>query len=116
MRPNTVATDFPSVGASRPGWYVRIGLGIAKRWLFAALLASFCLIYVRWYPATISIQDESVILSTVYSFEHASLFILDPRPKSGFWVNNHIISRFSPFHAALLVPAMLLNWHLGFLV
>ena len=116
MRTSTVTTDVRRVCASPPSWCARIRLGIAKEWLFAGLLASFCLIYVRWYPATISIQDESAILSTVYSLEHGSLFILDPRPKSGFWIGNHIISRFSSFHAALLLPAMLLNWRLGFLV
>ena len=116
MRANAVATDVRRDDASPPNWCTRIGRGIAKEWLFAGLLASFCLIYVRWYPATISVEDESAILSTVYSFEHGSLFILDPRPRSGFWFGNHIISRFSPFHAALLVPPMLLNWHLGFLV
>src|SRR5579863_2757933 len=113
MRASTIATDVRRVDPSPASWCARIGLGIAKEWLFAGLLASFCLIYVRWYPATISIQDESAILSSVYSFEHASLFILDPRPKSGFSVGNHIISRYSPFHVALLVPPMLLNWHLG---
>ena len=116
MRANAVATDVRRDDASPPNWWVRIGRGITKEWLFAGLVASFCLIYVRWYPATISVEDESAILSTVYSLEHASLFILDPRPKSGFRLDSHIISSFSPFHAALLVPAMLLNWHLGFLV
>jgi hypothetical protein len=116
MKANTVATDVRRVGASPPSWCARIGLDIAKEWLFAALLVSFCLIYMRWYPATISIEDESAILSTVYSLEHGSLFILDPRPKSGFLLDDHIISRFSPFHAALLVPVMLPNWRLGFLV
>ena len=116
MRANAVATDVRRDDASAPNWCARVARGIAKEWLFAGLLASFCLIYVRWYPATISVEDESAILSTAYSFEHASLFIVDPRPRSGFWLGNHIISRFSPFHAALLVPAMLLNWRLGFLV
>src|ERR1700692_3125391 len=98
MKDNTVA-DVRGVGAALRSWCARIGLGIAKEWLFACLLTSFCLIYIQWYPATISSQDESAILSTVYSFEHASLFILDPRPQLGVLVGNHIISRFSPFHA-----------------
>jgi hypothetical protein len=109
-------SEMRRVCASTSSWRTRMRLGIANEWLFAGLLASFCLIYVGWYPATISIEDESAILSTVYSIEHGSFFILDPRPKSGVWIGNHIISRYSVFHAALLVPAALLDWRLVFLV
>ena len=84
--------------------------------LFAGFLLTFCLIYTLWYPATISIDDESSIVALAWSIEHGTVFTENAGPLWGLPVGGHSISKFSPFHAALLVPAMALNWRLVFLV
>jgi hypothetical protein len=87
-----------------------------NEWLFAGLLVSFCAIYSLWYPATISILDESSSIALAYSIEHGTIFTEAAGPFWGLPLGNHTISKFSPFHAALLVPAMALNWRLMFIV
>src|SRR5271163_537462 len=84
--------------------------------LFVGFLLSFCLIYTLWYPATISFDDESSIIALSWSIEHGTVFTEDAGPVWGLPVGSHSISKFSPFHSALLVPAMALNWRLVFLV
>jgi len=89
---------------------------LRKEWLFAALLLSFCFIYALWYPATISIADESSIIALAYCIEHGTIFTEAAGELWGVQIGNHLIEKFSPFHAAMLVPAMMVNWRLAFLV
>ncbi|MGA6971502.1 MAG: hypothetical protein WBY93_07715, partial [Candidatus Binatus sp.] len=80
------------------------------------MLAAFCLIYALWYPATISIEDESSNIALAYSIEHGSIYTEAAGQLWGLPIGIHNVSKFSPFHAALLVPAIALNWKLVFLV
>jgi len=89
---------------------------LRKEWLFAGLLVSFCVIYALWYPATISIDDESSTIALAYSIEHGTVYTEAAGPFWGLLIGNHMVSKFSPFHAAVLVPAMAMNWRLSFLV
>jgi hypothetical protein len=89
---------------------------IRSEWLFIALIASYCAIYALFYPATISILDESSIVALAYSIAHGSIYTENAGP---FWdapVHNHMIGKFSPFHAALIAPAIAIDWRLAFLV
>lgn len=104
-------TDL-STGSGR----TRLGSSLRTEWMFISLVALFCLIYAVWYPATFATLDESCILSLAYSISHGSLFILNPRPYSGLLISNHVVSLYSPFHAALLAPTVATSWQLSFLV
>src|ERR1700691_3407975 len=89
---------------------------LRREWLFAGLLAAYCLIYALWYPATISIEDESSNLALAYSIAHGTMYTETAGQLWGLPIGSHNVSKFSPFHAALLVPAFALNWKLVFLV
>jgi hypothetical protein len=89
---------------------------LRKEWLFAGLLVGFCVIYALWYPATISIADESSIVALAYCLKHGTIYTEAAGPLWGIQIANHEIEKFSPFHAAMLVPAMAINWKLIFLV
>lgn len=93
-----------------------VGFDLRREWLFAGLLGSFCLIYALWYPATISISDESSILSLAYSIEHGTIYTEGTVSLLGIRLRSYVVSFYSPFHAALLVPAIGTNWRLAFLV
>jgi hypothetical protein len=92
------------------------GFDLRKEWLFAGLLVSFCVIYTLWYPATISISDESSIIALAFSIKHGTVYTEGAGPFWGLQIGDHLISKFSPFHAAMLVPAMAIDWKLIFLV
>lgn len=91
-------------------------LDLRKEWLFAALLVTYCAIYALWYPATISIFDESSIVVLAYSIEHGTIYTEVAGPTWGLQIGSHRIEKYSPFHAAMLAPAMALNWRLMFIV
>lgn len=87
-------------------------------WVFGALVAAFLSVYFLYYPATYAIDDECNILSLAYSIAHGTVFL----DQAGIdldadlvW-NGHRISKFSPFHAALLSPAVATRWRLAFLI
>lgn len=86
--------------------------------LFWAYVAAFVTIYLALYPSTYAIEDEFNILSLAVSLSRGTV-LLD---RAGLdldadllW-NGHRISKFSPFHAALLTPAVATDWHLAFAV
>ena len=86
--------------------------------LFWAYVAAFAAIYLAWYPSTYAIEDEFNILSLAVSLSRGTV-LLD---RAGLdldadllW-NGHRISKFSPFHALLLTPAVVTDWHLAFAV
>ena len=86
--------------------------------LFWAYIAAFLAIWVALYPGTYAIEDEFNILSLAVSLSRGTVLLdvagLD-LDADLLW-NGHRISKFSPFHAALLVPAILTDWRLGFAV
>ncbi|MEO6212388.1 MAG: hypothetical protein ABIP65_02055 [Vicinamibacterales bacterium] len=84
--------------------------------MFWAYLVAFVAMYVALYPATYAIEDEFNILSLAVSLTRGTV-LLD---RAGLdldadllW-HGHRISKFSPFHAALLAPAILSDWRLAF--
>lgn len=86
--------------------------------LFWAYIVAFAAIYLALYPRTYAIEDEFNILSLAVSLSRGTV-LLD---RAGLdldadllW-NGHRISKFSPFHAALLTPAVVTDWHLAFAV
>ncbi len=85
---------------------------------FIVMVAAFLAAFFLWYPATYAIDDECNILSLAFSLAHGTAFLdqagvnLDADLR---W-HGHLISKFSPFHAALLVPAVATRWRLAFLV
>jgi hypothetical protein len=87
-----------------------------KEWLFAGLLAGFCAIYALWYPATISILDESSIIALAYSIAQGTIYTEATGPNLGLQIGAHTVEKQSAFHAAMLSPAMATDWHLVFLV
>jgi hypothetical protein len=86
--------------------------------LFWACIAAFLAIWVALYPGTYAIEDEFNILSLAVSLSRGTVLLdvagLD-LDADLLW-NGHRISKFSPFHAAMLVPAILTDWRLGFAV
>jgi hypothetical protein len=89
---------------------------LRAEWLFVSLLAAFGLIYLCWYPASYSIEDEAHILSLAYSIDHGSIFPDHAGPDAGLPMRGHLVSKFSVVHAALMAPAVATDWRLGFLV
>lgn len=85
------------------------GFDLSKEWLFAGLLISFCVIYVLWYPATIAILDESTIVALAYSILYGSIYLENAGSNWGLPVGRHVVGMQSPFHAALLSPAIATN-------
>jgi hypothetical protein len=86
--------------------------------LFAMLLAAYVAIFAVTFPVTYGIDDESNILSLALALGQGTPFLdevgidLDADVE---W-DGHRISKFSPFHAGLLIPGVLSDWRLSFLV
>lgn len=85
---------------------------------FRAYVLAFILISAACYPATYAIEDELNILSLSMAISRGTVFL----DKAGIdldadllW-NGHRISKYSPFHAALLSPAVITQWRLAFAV
>ncbi len=92
-----------------------------REWLFIALVAAFCAIFMLEYPASFAIADECEILSLAYSIAHGTVYpdragLLTWNPSMELAVGGHRIVKYSPFHALLLAPAVASDWRLGFLV
>ena len=92
-----------------------------REWLFLALVAAFCAIFLLKYPASFAIADESEILSLAYSIAHGTVYpdragLLTWNPLMELAVGGHRIVKYSPFHALLLAPAVASDWRLAFLV
>jgi len=86
--------------------------------LFWIYLAAFAAILFAFYPRTYAIEDEFNILSLSVAISRGTV-LLD---RAGLdldadlvW-HGHTISKFSPFHAALLTPAVAVSWRLAFAV
>jgi hypothetical protein len=88
----------------------------AGEMLFAALAASFCIIYLLYYPASYSILDESSTLGLSYALAHGTIYLDRVGLDTGLTINGHVVSLYSPFHAALLAPGLISRWGLGFAV
>ncbi|GEM_PF-6850733 len=99
-----VASPEPQLAARRPDY------------TFAILVATFCAIYLAWYPASYSILDESSTLSLSYAIAHGTIYLDQVNLNAGLRIDRHIVSLYSPFHAALLALCMKINWRLGFAV
>jgi hypothetical protein len=86
--------------------------------LFWACVAAFVAIFAAFYPSTYAIEDEFNILSLATAISRGTVFL----DRAGLDLDadlvwrGHIISKYSPFHAALLTPAIVANWHLAFAV
>jgi hypothetical protein len=87
-----------------------------SRTFFWAYVIGFIAIYGAFYPRTYAIEDEFNILSLAVSLSRGTV-LLD---RAGLdldadllW-NGHTISKFSPFHAAFLTPAVISEWRLAF--
>lgn len=85
---------------------------------FAALVVAYAAILLLYYPATYAIDDESNILSLAASIGQGTVFLEQAQIDLDAdlpW-RGHLISKFSPLHAALLSPALLTRWRLAFLL
>ena len=86
--------------------------------LFWAYIAAFLTLWLVFYPSTYAIEDEFNILSLAVSLSRGTVLLdvagLD-LDADLLW-NGHTISKFSPFHAALLTPAVVTDWRLAFAV
>jgi hypothetical protein len=85
-----------------------------REWLFFGLVAAYCIIYLAIYPASYSISDESCIIALAQAIRGGSV-LLDS-PMWGLAVGARIISKYSAFHAAVMVPALIVSWRAMFLV
>lgn len=92
--------------------------GRAGALAFRAYVITFVLIIAIFYPATYAIEDELNILSLATAISKGTVFI----DQAGIdldadllW-NGHRISKYSPLHAALLVPSVVTAWRSAFLV
>jgi hypothetical protein len=89
---------------------------LRHEWAFAAMLAAYGVIYLAWYPATYTISDEGDYIALARALWHGTIFV---DRAGGFWglpVGNHMVSKYSVFHSALLAPAFALDWRLMFIV
>jgi hypothetical protein len=92
--------------------------GTRNEFVFIGLLIGFVSLFLLYYPATYAIEDESNILSLAVSIGRGTVFL----DQAGIDLDadllwrGHRISKFSPFHAALLAPAVVTRWRLAFLV
>src|SRR5687767_14293486 len=86
--------------------------------LFWAYVAAFAAIWLALYPGTYAIEDEFSVLSLAVSLSRGTVLLdvagLD-LDADLLW-NGHRISKFSPFHAALFIPAVMTDWRIGFAV
>lgn len=94
---------------------------LKRDWLFFALLAAYGAIFLGFYPPTFGIGDESEILRLAYTLAHGTIHpdvagVLTHSDGLEFLVGNHWVVKFSPFNAALYVPALALNWKAAFLI
>lgn len=93
-------------------------ISVRNDWVFSSLVVLFVGVFLVQYPATYAIDDECNILSLAFSIAHGTVFLdqagidLD----ADLMWQGHRISKFSPFHAALLSPAVATRWRLAFLV
>jgi hypothetical protein len=97
-------------GAAGPRFDLR------REWSFAAMLAAYAVIFLVWYPATYTISDEGNYIALARAIWHGTIFV---DRAGGFWglrVGNHLVSKYSLFHSAILAPAFALDWRLMFLV
>jgi hypothetical protein len=96
----------------------RVSHGSDGRAMFWILAAAFGVVFVLFYPATYAIDDECNILSLAVALSNGTVFLdrAQVNLDSDVAWRGHLISKFSPFHAGLLVPAILTSWRLAFLV
>jgi hypothetical protein len=86
--------------------------------VLGALSIAFAGIFLLYYPATYAIDDECNILSLAASIARGTVFLDEAQidlDADLLW-RGHRISKFSPFHAALLAAAVATRWKLAFLV
>ncbi len=94
---------------------------LKREWLFFGLLAAYGAIFLGFYPPSFGIGDESEILRLAYTLAHGTIHpdvagVLTHPDGLEFLVGGHWIVKFSPFNAALYVPALALYWKAAFLV
>ena len=82
--------------------------------LFFAMVAAYCVIYLAFYPASYSISDEGCIIALARAISHRTIFL--DSPLFGLMLGDRVISKYSAFHAAMLVPFMLVSWRVMFLL
>ncbi len=92
-----------------------------REWLFFGLVGAFALVYLAQYPASFAIADECEILSLAYAIEHGTVHpdragLVTWNYSMEFEAGGHRVIKYSPFHAALLAPALGAGWQLAFLV
>jgi hypothetical protein len=87
-----------------------------REWAFAAMLTAYVVIYLAWYPATYTISDEGNYIALARALWHGTVFVDGAGAFWGLQVGNHIVSKYSMFHAVILAPAFALDWRLMFLV
>ena len=89
--------------------------GLLTFWVF---VLAFVAIFLVCYPTTYAIEDEFNILSLAVTLTKGTVFLdqADIDLDADLVWNGHRISKFSPFHAALLTPAVATEWRLAFLV
>jgi len=77
---------------------------------------AFAAIFLLYNPATCAIEDETRILSLASSMTQGTAFLDQARIDldADLLCHGHRISKFFPFHAALLGPALVTHWRLGF--
>jgi hypothetical protein len=94
----------------------RATLDLRGEWAFAAMLATYVIIYLAWYPATYTISDEGNYIGLARALWHGTIFVDRDGALWGLRVGKHLVSKYSMFHAAMLAPAFALDWRLMFLL
>lgn len=82
--------------------------------MFFGMVAAYVAIYLAIYPASYSISDESCIIALAQALRHGTIFL--DSPIWGLPLEGRVISKYSAFHAALLIPALSIWWRGMFLV
>lgn len=91
---------------------------VIERATFPALVAIYMCVFAWSFPATYGIDDEANILSLSLALSQGTVFL----ERAGIDLDADLewrgrrISKFSPFHAALLVPGMHTDWRAGFVL
>ncbi len=86
------------------------------RLTFGALVGAYVLVWLWYFPVTYAIDDEANILSLALAQGTPFLELVHLNVDAELEWRGHRISKFSPFHAALLVPAVATQWRLAFVV
>lgn len=107
---------LPAARLDEPVVRVARGFQLTQVAVVAAGLLSYILIQLLTYPQTIGIKDESTYLSSAYVLKAGTIFadVAHVPVWGGILRGGHVVAMYPPGEAAILLPVVLVDWHLVF--